>query len=174
MLTEEFQNDLPAVLSKVTIPSKYNPDNVDVEIVDTNGTFGLLLSDYLGDEFPEGPVSTADVIILVYSVLEQVSYDQVVRYWLPKITQVNLHAPIVVVGNKIDCREKAIDDSELELRIAPIMREFRQVETCVESSAKQMVNIAEIFYFALKSVLFPTSTLYDASLHVSQGINNSL
>ena len=125
-----------------------------------------LLYIFIGDEFADEALSNASVIILVYSVVEQFSYDQIIRHWLPHIAEVNPLAPIVVVGNKIDTRGEVITDSEMEARIAPIMKEFKQVETCIESSAKEMVNIAEIFYFAHKSVLYPTSTLYDSSIHV--------
>jgi hypothetical protein len=46
------------------------------------------------------------------------------------------------------------------------MREFKEVETCVESSAKLPLNISEVFYFAQKAVLHPTAPLYDSREHV--------
>lgn len=42
------------------------------------------------------------------------------------------------------------------------MNGFKEVETCVECSAKTLVNIAEVFYFAQKSILHPTAPLYDS------------
>ncbi|KAG8850633.1 ERMES complex Ca(2+)-binding regulatory GTPase gem1, partial [Serendipita sp. 411] len=45
------------------------------------------------------------------------------------------------------------------------MAEFKEVETCVESSAKLPLNISEVFYFAQKAVLHPTAPLYDSREH---------
>ncbi|KAL9934228.1 hypothetical protein V8E36_006684 [Tilletia maclaganii] len=80
--------------------------------------------------------------------------------------------PIILVGNKIDLRSSdptlaSADPSELtqsalEQELAPVMAEFREVETCVEASAFLHINISEIFYFAQKAVLYPTAPLYDS------------
>lgn len=40
------------------------------------------------------------------------------------------------------------------------MEEFPEVESCVECSAKTLHNISEMFYYAQKAVLHPTSPLY--------------
>lgn len=40
------------------------------------------------------------------------------------------------------------------------------METCVECSAKQLLNVSEVFYFAQKAVLHPTAPLYDSREHV--------
>lgn len=41
------------------------------------------------------------------------------------------------------------------------------METCVECSSKQLLNVSEVFYFAQKAVLHPTAPLYDSREHVS-------
>jgi Ras family protein T1 len=46
------------------------------------------------------------------------------------------------------------------------MADFKEVETCVETSAKLTLNISEVFYFAQKAVLHPTAPLYDSKEHV--------
>nr|KAJ3419958.1 ERMES complex Ca(2+)-binding regulatory GTPase gem1 [Polyrhizophydium stewartii] len=48
----------------------------------------------------------------------------------------------------------------------PVMNEFKEVETCVECSAKQPLNVSEVFYFAQKAVLNPTAPLYDSREHI--------
>lgn len=40
------------------------------------------------------------------------------------------------------------------------MEDFPEVESCVECSAKTLHNISEMFYYAQKAVLHPTSPLY--------------
>ena len=42
------------------------------------------------------------------------------------------------------------------------MNSFRNVETCIECSSKSLMNVAEVFYFALKAVLHPSAPLFDA------------
>lgn len=42
----------------------------------------------------------------------------------------------------------------------------KEIETCIECSAKIPLNVAEVFYFAQKSVLHPTAPLYDSREHV--------
>jgi len=45
---------------------------------------------------------------------------------------------------------------------------IKEVETCVECSAKELLNVSEVFYFAQKAVLHPTAPLYDSREHVNQ------
>ena len=66
-----------------------------------------------------------------------------------------------MVGNKIDLRGDQPPALALDDEIVPIMNEWKEVETCVECSAKQVFNISEVFYFAQKAVLHPTPPLYD-------------
>ena len=54
----------------------------------------------------------------------------------------------------------------MESEFAPIMSKYRQIETCIETSAALLINVAEVFYYALKAVIFPTSTLYDPTTNV--------
>ena len=74
--------------------------------------------------------------------------------------------PIVLVGNKIDTRGLDVSNENLEEEVLPIMNDFKEVETCVECSAQNLVNVAEVFYFAQKAVLHPTTPLYDSREHV--------
>jgi hypothetical protein len=74
--------------------------------------------------------------------------------------------PVVLVGNKLDLRQDQHQPLTLEDQVAPLMSEFKEVETCVECSAKLGRHVSEVFYFAQKAVLHPTAPLYDARDHV--------
>eukprot|EP00181_Compsopogon_caeruleus_P003060 CAMPEP_0184680684 /NCGR_PEP_ID=MMETSP0312-20130426/3577_1 /TAXON_ID=31354 /ORGANISM="Compsopogon coeruleus, Strain SAG 36.94" /LENGTH=528 /DNA_ID=CAMNT_0027130963 /DNA_START=577 /DNA_END=2163 /DNA_ORIENTATION=+ len=74
-----------------------------------------------------------------------------------------LRTPVILVGNKTDLREGISE--ELEGYVRPIMEAHRQLDVCIECSAKEAFNIAEVFYFAQKAVLHPTAPLYDVSKH---------
>lgn len=86
-------------------------------------------------------------------------------YWLPYIRSLGVNVPIVIVGNKIDVRGADMNNPMLEETVLPLMNDFKEIETCVECSASALVNIAEVFYFAQKAVLHPTSPLYDSREH---------
>lgn len=43
------------------------------------------------------------------------------------------------------------------------MKEYKEVETWLECSAKKVLHIQEVFFFAQKAVLYPQSILFDAA-----------
>jgi len=77
---------------------------------------------------------------------------------------------VVVVGNKVDLRpgDAQSIDKDLRSAAAPIMEIFKQVETCIECSAKKMINIPEVMVFACKAVLHPSAPLYANKSHSLQ------
>lgn len=69
--------------------------------------------------------------------------------------------PIVIVANKSDLN----NDRSSPIRdplITQLIKANSQIETCIECSAKTIKNVPEVFYYAQKSVLFPTSPVYDS------------
>jgi len=42
------------------------------------------------------------------------------------------------------------------------MHEFQEIETCIECSAKTLRNISELFFYAQKAVLHPSSPLFNS------------
>lgn len=99
------------------------------------------------------------------------SFHRLGTYWLPFIRSINSKSsaanppPVILVGNKIDTRGLDVTNEELEEEILPLMSDFKEIETCVECSAKSLINVPEVFYFAQKAVLHPTAPLYDAKEH---------
>ncbi len=35
--------------------------------------------------------------------------------------------------------------------VVPVMNEFKEIETCLECSAKKLIFVSEVFYYALKA-----------------------
>eukprot|EP00178_Gracilaria_changii_P004695 TRINITY_DN1765_c0_g1_i1.p1 TRINITY_DN1765_c0_g1~~TRINITY_DN1765_c0_g1_i1.p1 ORF type:complete len:588 (+),score=131.21 TRINITY_DN1765_c0_g1_i1:322-2085(+) len=111
---------------------------------------------------------SADVIVLVYDVNNELSTTRVSSHWLPKFRAAQLNVPVILVGNKIDVRGGIADPTaaaKMEEFIKPIMDHFREVDVCIECSAKTVSNISEVFYFAQKAVLYPTGQVYDVDTH---------
>ncbi|EEB95011.1 hypothetical protein MPER_06085 [Moniliophthora perniciosa FA553] len=114
----------------------------------------------------ESEIRKAHVICVVYSIDNPNSFDRIPAFWLPHFRQLGVNVPVILVGNKIDLRGGEVTNEALEDEIVPIMNEFKEVETCVECSAKIPLNVSEVFYFAQKAVLHPTAPLYDSRDHV--------
>lgn len=51
----------------------------------------------------------------------------------------------------------------------PVMKQFREIESCLECSAKHLIHVVEVFYFALKAVIYPVAPLFDPRAENGQG-----
>jgi Ras family protein T1 len=103
----------------------------------------------------------------VYDVARPDTFARIESHWLPRVRALTAKAahetPVILVGNKTDLRAEPLTDAELEHQFAPVTARYREVECCVECSAKLLTNVKEIFYFAQKSVLYPTAVLIDVA-----------
>ncbi|KAJ3287568.1 ERMES complex Ca(2+)-binding regulatory GTPase gem1 [Rhizoclosmatium sp. JEL0117] len=158
LIKEAFVANIQHVVPEVTIPPEWTREKVTTRIVDSSARPEN--KDQL-----EAEIRKADVICIVYAVSDMDSFNRVPEFWLPYIRRLGRNVPVVLVGNKIDLRGKDVTNESLEAQITPIMNEFKEVETCVECSAKQQLNVSEVFYFAQKAVLHPTAPLYDSREH---------
>ncbi|KAL1722755.1 P-loop containing nucleoside triphosphate hydrolase protein [Schizophyllum commune] len=159
LIKEAFVAHVQHVVPEVTIPPEVTPENVTTYIVDTGA--GPADRAHL-----ESEVRKAHVICVVYAIDNPLSFDRIPTYWLPYFRQLGVNVPVILVGNKIDLRGGEVTNEALEDEIVPIMNEFKEVETCVECSARIPLNVSEVFYFAHKAVLHPTAPLYDSRDHV--------
>lgn len=149
LVGEEFPDIVPARSEEITIPAEVTPEKVPTFIVDYSSreqTLGTLKEE----------IRKADVICIVYDVTSPDTVERLSTHWLPFITQqTDGKKPIVLAGNKDDLQ----DASSLE-QVMSIMEQHKEVETCVECSAKELKNVSEMFYYAQKAVLYPTAPLY--------------
>ncbi|TFY74601.1 hypothetical protein EWM64_g9410 [Hericium alpestre] len=159
LIKESYVAQVQHVVPEVTIPPEVTPENVTTYIVDSGAT-------PQDKQHLEIEIRKAHVICVVYSIDNPHSFDRIPTYWLPYFRQLGVNVPVILVGNKIDLRGGEVTNQALEDEIIPIMNEFKEVETCVECSAKLPLNVSEVFYFAQKAVLHPTAPLYDSRDHV--------
>ena len=158
LLKEGFVEDVQTVVPEVTLPSEASPAGVTTKILDTGSGFAY-------QERLETELRRANVVVLVYSVTDQESFERITSYWLPMMRSLGINVPVILVGNKVDHRPSDIEEDALEDEIAPVMAEFKEVETCIECSASLSLNVGEIFFYAQKAVLYPTAPLYDSRSH---------
>ena len=73
-----------------------------------------------------------------------------------------LPAPIILVGNKSDLvNPQFLVASHIE----PIMNELPNIETFVTCSAKDLSNVSEVFHYAQKAVLHPSSPFFNYEIN---------
>ncbi|KAI8825154.1 EF hand associated-domain-containing protein [Fimicolochytrium jonesii] len=160
LIKETFVYHIQHVVPEVTIPPEWTRERVTTRIVDSS-------SRPENREQLDIEVRKADVICIVYAADRHDTFARVADFWLPHLRKLGRNVPVVLVGNKIDLRGSGdFSNDGLEDQVTPIMNEFKEVETCVECSAKQPLNVPEVFYFAQKAVLHPTAPLYDSREHV--------
>jgi Ras family protein T1 len=158
LIKEEFVSRVQPVVPEITLPPEVAPEGVVTKILDTGSTPERRAH-------LENELRRASVICLVYAISSASSFDRIPTYWLPYIRSLGVNRPVILVGNKIDLRSGDVTNAALEEELAPVMAEFKEVETCVECSAKIPLNVSEVFYFAQKAVLYPTAPLYDSRSH---------
>ncbi|KAG1469580.1 hypothetical protein G6F56_003178 [Rhizopus delemar] len=147
------------LIPEVTIPPEVTPENVTMHIMDSSARPE-------DREQTEAEIRKAHVICIIYAIDDSNTFNRLSLYWLPYIRSLGVNVPVVLVGNKIDLRGNDVANQGLEDEVIPIMNEFKEVETCVECSARQLLNVSEVFYFAQKAVLHPTAPLYDSREHI--------
>eukprot|EP00163_Fabomonas_tropica_P001524 TRINITY_DN1113_c0_g1_i14.p1 TRINITY_DN1113_c0_g1~~TRINITY_DN1113_c0_g1_i14.p1 ORF type:complete len:656 (-),score=163.12 TRINITY_DN1113_c0_g1_i14:77-1993(-) len=154
LVQEEFNEDLPDVYAQVTLPSF--DDSRELVIRDTPSTPDRVA------ELEEN-VKEADVIVLVYSQDDEESYDRLASHWFPLFAaQGAENTPVILCANKMDLRgPEPMPPETCDPIFQPLMREFSQLETCLECSAKEQKNVPDIFFYAHKAVEYPVSPLFD-------------
>jgi len=87
---------------------------VTTKILDTGSGFAY-------QERLETELRRANVVVLVYSVTDQESFERITSYWLPMMRSLGINVPVILVGNKVDHRPSDIEEDALEAEIAPVM-----------------------------------------------------
>lgn len=81
----------------------------------------------------------ADVVVLTYACDRPETLDRLSTYWLLELRRMEVKVPVIVVGCKLDLRDE--QQVSLELVMAPIMQQFREIETCIECSALKLIQV---------------------------------
>ncbi|KAJ8319335.1 hypothetical protein KUTeg_004426 [Tegillarca granosa] len=143
LVSEEFPEEVPSKSEEITIPADVTPERVPTHIVDYS-------SQEQDEETLQEEICKANVLCVVYSVVDEDSIERITTFWLPYIRNClgeDHRRPVILVGSKTDM----LDFSTMETMM-PIMNDFAEVETCVECSAKTLKNITEMFYYAQKAL----------------------
>ncbi|KAM4086095.1 hypothetical protein ACJW30_10G077700 [Castanea mollissima] len=151
--SESFPENVPPVLPPTRLPADFFPDRIPVTLIDTSSSLENRAK--LNEE-----LKRADAVVLTYACDQPLTLSRLNTHWLHELRRLEVKVPVVVVGCKLDLREER-DTMNLEQVMSPIMQKFREIETCIECSAANLIQVPEVFYYAQKAVLHPTGPLFD-------------
>jgi mitochondrial Rho GTPase 1 len=145
---------IQAVLPQITIPPTLGtPENVSTTIVDTSA-------------LPQDRANLArelrksNVILLVYS--DHYSYERIALFWLPYFRSLGVNLPVILCANKSDLVTASTSAQIVEEEMLPVMSEFKEIDSCIRTSARDHFNVNEAFFLCQKAVTHPIAPLFDA------------
>ncbi|TKA77720.1 Mitochondrial Rho GTPase 1 [Cryomyces minteri] len=145
---------IQSVLPQITLPPTIGtPENVTTTIVDTSSL--PQERDNLRKE-----IRKSNVILLVYS--DHYSYERVALFWMPYFRSLGVNVPVVLCANKSDLSVNTTTAQVVEEEMLPVMAEFKEIDSCIRTSAREHHNINEAFFLCQKAVTHPIAPIYDS------------
>ena len=142
------------VLPQITLPPSIGtPENVTTTIVDTSA-----LPQERANLNKE--IRKSNVILLVYS--DHYSYERVALFWMPHFRSLGVNVPVVLCANKSDLSSNVHMGQVVEDEMLPVMAEFKEIDSCIRTSAREHHNINEVFFLCQKAVTDPIAPLFDS------------
>lgn len=154
LIKDTFVPNIQSVLPAITIPrdfssSPYSPNST--VLIDTNSQDVPAL---------QKEIRKADVIWLVYS--DHYTYERISLYWMNIFRSMGVNLPVVLCANKSDSQTSLDSERTISDEFIPILKEFKEVESCIRCSAKEKYNVSQAFYLCQRAVTHPVSPLFDA------------
>ncbi|MCJ1312511.1 ERMES complex Ca(2+)-binding regulatory GTPase gem1 [Agyrium rufum] len=149
-VTTKIQPTLP----QVTIPPSIGtPENVTTTIVDTSA--------HPQDRTNlDREIRKSNVILLVYS--DHYSYERVGLFWMPHFRSLGVNVPVVLCASKADLAVKTSTSQIIEEEMLPLMAEFKEIDSCIRTSARENYNVGEAIFLCQKAVTHPIAPLFDS------------
>ncbi|PLB55462.1 mitochondrial Rho GTPase [Aspergillus steynii IBT 23096] len=148
-------NKIQPILPQITIPPTIGtPENVTTTtVVDTSA-----LPQERNNLARE--IRKSNVILLVYS--DHYSYERVALFWLPYFRSLGVNVPVVLCANKSDLAAGHSETQVIEDEMLPLMAEFKEIDSCIRTSAREHRNVNEAFFLCQKAVTHPIAPLFDS------------
>ncbi|KAI9827877.1 MAG: ERMES complex Ca(2+)-binding regulatory GTPase gem1 [Phylliscum demangeonii] len=145
---------IQSVLPEITIPPNLGtPENVTTTIVDTSAL--PQERDTLRKK-----IRKSNVILLLYS--DHYSYERVALFWMPYFRSLAVNVPVVLCANKADAGHSATTAQVVDEEMLPVMAEFKEIDSCIRTSAREHHNVNEAFFLCQKAITHPIAPLFDS------------
>lgn len=146
LVSESFPSEsVCKVMPPFVVPQDLTPEGFALSIVDTaEGTWQKEAED-------------AHCIVLVIAVDDQANVDKLLSYWMPLLEDFIEEKRLLIAFNKVDAAFDGFDEKDCMRLFSDDLR----VDICLTSSAKELLNVPDVFYCAQRAVLYPSQPLLD-------------
>jgi len=86
----------------------------------------------------------------------------VALFWMPYFRSLGVNVPVVLCANKSDLAANGGTSQVVEDEMLPVMAEFKEIDSCIRTSAREHHNINEVFFLCQKAVTHPIAPLFDS------------
>jgi Ras family protein T1 len=73
-----------------------------------------------------------------------------------------VNVPVVLCANKSDLTTTGSTAQVVEDEMLPVMAEFKEIDSCIRTSAREHHNVNEVFFLCQKAVTHPIAPLFDS------------
>ncbi|KAH9827798.1 mitochondrial Rho GTPase 1-like [Teratosphaeria destructans] len=82
---------------------------------------------------------------------------------MPYFRSLGVNVPVVLCANKSDLGPAGTSTAQIvEEEMLPVMAEFKEIDSCIRTSAREHHNINEVFFLCQKAVTHPIAPIYDS------------
>lgn len=82
---------------------------------------------------------------------------------MPYFRSLGVNVPVVLCANKSDLSPNATSTAQIiSDEMVPVMAEFKEIDSCIRTSAREHHNINEAFFLCQKAVTHPIAPIYDS------------
>ncbi|KAL8947434.1 MAG: hypothetical protein Q9222_006280, partial [Ikaeria aurantiellina] len=81
---------------------------------------------------------------------------------MPHFRSLGVNVPVVLCANKSDQSNKSTTGQIVEDEMLPVMAEFKEIDSCIRTSAREHHNVNEVFFLCQKAVTDPIAPLFDS------------
>ncbi|KAG2430028.1 hypothetical protein HYH02_013856 [Chlamydomonas schloesseri] len=140
-------------LPPTKLPLDFTPEKVPILLTDTSAK-------------PEDAraldavVRESDAVVVCFDPKKPATLESVRSTWYPRVQALNTDIPIILACCKAD-RLSDRDSPSIRERVERVARDLPNVECCLNCSSKFNKMVHDVFYYALKAVLYPLQPLYD-------------
>ena len=73
-----------------------------------------------------------------------------------------MNVPVILCANKSDLVTTVTSKQVVEEELLPVMSEWKEIDSCIRTSAREISNVNEAFFLCQKAVTCPVAPLFDA------------